>query len=385
MEQLFCTKLELEQMSLLREEISAFLTRELEPIQDDINQTKEIPLSLIKKMGQRGIYGPLIPEEYGGTNIGLIAHCIITEEISKRNVAASVTRTPCILDGYTLLKHGTQAQKEKYLSQIATADKLCSICITEEMAGSDAAGVKTIAEKEGDEYILNGSKRFITNAGIADYYFVWALTDMDVNSHSGMSVFLIEKGTPGFETDTPYGLLGLNGVKNGTLTFKDVRIPIDNLIGAEGEGFQILMSTFNIERITLSSECNGISLAALASSKNYAKNRVQFGKSIASFQAIRLKIAQMATKLRAARLLTYSAAKLANLGAPFTKEASIAKAFSSKSAVEIALEAVQIHGGDGYTDQYPVERYLRDAKFFQIGGGTSEIQNLIIAREELKE
>jgi alkylation response protein AidB-like acyl-CoA dehydrogenase len=385
MERLFCRKQESENLAELRQAIGTFLSEELEPIQNEINQKKEIPLAIIRKMGKKGLYGPLIPEDYSGTNMGMIAHCIITEEISKRNVAASVTRTPCILDGYTLLKHGTEEQKENYLSQIATAEKLCSICITEETAGSDAAGVKTVAVKDGAEYVLNGSKRFITNAGIADYYFVWALTDTKVNPHVGMSVFLVERDTPGFTVDTPYGLLGLNGVKNGVLNFKDVRIPTKNLIGAEGKGFEILMSTFNVERITLSSECNGISLAALRASKEYAKQRIQFGKPIASFQGIRLKIAEITTKLRAARLLTYSAAKLATLGHAYAKEASIAKAFSSKSAVQIALEAVQIHGGDGYTDQYPVERYLRDAKFFQIGGGTSEIQNLIIAREEMKE
>lgn len=367
-----------------KNEVIEFLSKELKPFQDQINQTKDIPISIIKKMGKIGLYGPLIPKEYNGTNLGMIAHCIITEEISKLNVAASVIRTPCILDGFTLLKYGTKDQKEKYLKKIATAEKLYSICITEESAGSDAAGIKTTAIKEGNEYVLNGSKRFITNAGLADYYFVWALTNPKIDAHQGMSVFLVEKDTPGFIIETPYGLLGLNGVKNGTLTFNKARIPEENLIGEEGKGFQILMSTFNVERITLSSECNGISLAALEASKNYARSRIQFGKPIASFQAIRLKIAHMATKLRAARLLTYSAARLANLNLDFTREASMAKAFSSKSAVEIALEAVQIHGGDGYTDQYPVERYLRDAKFFQIGGGTSEIQNLIIAREELK-
>ncbi len=368
----------------LKNEVIEFLSKELKPFQDQINQTKEIPISIIKKMGKVGLYGPLIPKEYNGTNLGMIAHCIITEEISKLNVAASVTRTPCILDGYTLLKYGTKNQKEKYLKKIATAEKLCSICVTEESAGSDAAGIKTTAIKESNEYVLNGSKRFITNAGLADYYFVWALTNPKINAHQGMSVFLVEKDTPGFIVETPYGLLGLNGVKNGTLTFDKARIPEENLIGEEGKGFQILISTFNVERITLSSESNGISLAALEASKNYAKKRIQFGKPIASFQGIRLKIANMATNLQAARLLTYSAAKLAAQNLNYTKEASMAKAFSSKSAVEIALEAVQIHGGEGYTDNYPVERYLRDAKFFQIGGGTSEIQNLIIAREELK-
>lgn len=381
MENLFCNEKEI----ALKGEVAEFLRKELEPIQDEINQTKELPIALIKKMGKMGLYGPLIPEQYNGTDLGMIAHCIITEEISRLNVAVSVTRTPCILDGYVLKNHGTEEQKEKYLKRIATAEKLCSICITEEGAGSDVAGVKTTARKEADEYVLNGSKRFITNAGLADYYFVWAITNSEVDPHLGMSVFLVEKDTPNFIIENPYGLLGLYGVKNGTLTFENARIPEENIIGEEGRGFQILMSTFNVERITLSSECNGISLAALETSKNYAKTRIQFGKPIATFQAIRLKIAHMATKLRAARLLTYSAAKLANLNQNITKEASMAKAFSSKSAVEIAIEAVQIHGGDGYTDQYPVERYLRDAKFFQIGGGTSEIQNLIIAREELKE
>jgi len=381
MERIFFSETEIK----AREEVSAFLTSELDPIQNQINQTKEIPLAFIRKIGQMGYFGPLIPKRYKGTELGLMAHCIITEELSRRNVAVSVTRTPCILDGYTLLKQGTEKQKEKYLPKIATGEKLCSICITEECAGSDTAGIKTYAQKEGDSYLLNGSKRFITNAGLADYYLVWALTDLKRDPHQALSVFMVEKETPGLTIETPYGLLGLNGVKNGILKFENLKIPAENLIGQEGKGFQILMSTFNLERITLSSECNGISLAALESSKTYARKRIQFGKPIDSFQAIRLKIAQMATQLQAARLLTYTAAKLATMNLSFTKEASMAKSFASKSAVEIALEAVQIHGGDGYTDQYPVERYLRDAKFFQIGGGTSEIQNLIIAREELKE
>ena len=298
MEKLFYNEKEI----ALKGEVEDFLRKELEPIQDEINQTKELPITLIRKMGKKGLFGPLIPEKYNGTGLGMIAHCIITEEISKWNVAASVTRTPCILDGYTFLKHGTDEQKEKYLKKIATAEKLCSICITEESAGSDAAGVKTVARRTGNEYILNGSKRFITNAGIADYYLVWCLTDEKMDPHQGMSVLLVEKDTPGFTIENPYGLLGLNGVKNGILTFQDAIIPIENLIGEEGKGFQILMSTFNVERITLSNECNGISLAALEASKKYAKERIQFGKPIASFQAIRLKIAQMATKLRAARL-----------------------------------------------------------------------------------
>ncbi len=368
----------------LREKLREFLLKVLEPIKNEINRKRKIPISLIKKIGKKGLIGPLIPKSYNGTELGMIAHCMITEEISRLNVAVSVTRTPCILDGYLVNKFGNEEQKKKYLKKIATGDKLCSICVTEKDAGSNVAGIKTTAEKMGDVYQLNGSKKFITNAGIADYYFIWCITKQNVNPRNGMSVFLVEKDTPGLIIENPYELMGINGVYNGTLQFEKLEVSKDNLIGKEGEGFQSLMATFNVERLTLSSESNGISLAALEDSKNYAKNRIQFNKPISNFQLIRLKIAEMATKLQAARLLTYNAAKLAEMNLNITKEASMAKAFSSKSAVEIASEAVQIHGGDGYTDDYSVERYMRDAKFFMIGGGTTEIQNLIIAREELK-
>ncbi|MHA1106877.1 MAG: acyl-CoA dehydrogenase family protein [Promethearchaeota archaeon] len=319
-----------------------------------------------------------------GKQLGIIAHCMITEEISKINVAVSVSRTPCILMGYLLNKFSNEYQKEKYLKQVATGDKICSICVTEEMAGSNVAGIKTTAEKKGNSYVLNGSKRFITNAGLSDYYFIWAISNKTVNPRGGMSVFLVEKDTPGLSNENPYNLMGINGIYNGNLELKNVEVPEENLIGMEGNGFNDLMEVFNIERLTLSSESNGIALAAFKESKNYAKTRIQFDKPIASFQLIKLKIAEMATKLQAARLLTYSAAKLLEMKINVTKEASMAKAYSSKTAFEITSEAVQIHGGNGYTDKHSVERYMRDAKFFMIGGGTTEIQNLIIAREELK-
>ena len=368
----------------LQQEVRQFLSKELDPIKTDIDQKKEVPVSLIKKLGDKGLIGPLIPKAYNGIERGMVAHCMVTEEIAKLNAAVSVTRTPCILMGYLVNNHGNEEQKDKYLKKIAIGEKLCSICITEKDAGSNVAGIKTFAKKVGDHYILNGSKRFITNAGIADYYFVWSITNQNINPRNGMSVFLVEKDTPGFTTENPYGLMGINGVFNGTLNLENVKIPEENLIGKEGHGFQNLMATFNVERITLSSECNGISIAALEDSKRYAKSRIQFNKPISSFQIIQMKIAEMATKLRASRLLTYSAAKQFELGKNVTKEASMAKAFASKTAVKIASEAVQIHGGVGYTNDYSVERYMRDAKFFMIGGGTSEIQNLVIAREELK-
>ena len=368
----------------LREDVRKFLLTELEPIKNEINQNKKIPPSLIKEIGKKGLIGPLIPKRYNGSEFGMIAHCMITEEISRINTSISVTRTPCILDGFLLNKFGNEVQKENYLKKIATGEKLCSICVTEKDAGSNVAGIKTVAEKRGDIYLLNGSKRFIVNVGIADYYFIWCITNKNVDPRNGMSVFLVEKDTPGLTIENPYGLMGINGIYNGILQFKNIEVSEENLIGEEGSGFQSLMATFNIERLTLSSESNGISLAALEDSKYYAKNRIQFNKPISSFQLIKLKIAEMATKLQAARLLTYNAAKLNEMNMNITKEASMAKVFSSKTAVEITSEAVQIHGGDGYTDDYSVERYMRDAKFFMIGGGTSEIQNLIIAREELK-
>ena len=380
MENLFFT----DNVHAAKKKVMSFLQKELEPIKNDINRANKIPIAILKKMGKEGLFGPLIPQKYRGTELGIIAHCMITEEISKINVAVSVSRTPCILMGYLLNKFSKEQQKEKYLKQVATGDKICSICVTEEMAGSNVADIKTTAEKKGNSYLLNGSKKFITNAGLSDYYFIWAISNQNVNPRGGMSVFLVEKDIPGLRIENPYNLMGINGIYNGNLELKNVEIPEENLIGMEGNGFNDLMDVFNIERLTLSSECNGIALAALEESKNYAKKRFQFNKPIASFQIIKLKIAEMATKLQAARLLTYSAAKLSEINVNFTKEASMAKAYSSKTALEITSEAVQIHGGNGYTDNYPVERYMRDAKFFMIGGGTTEIQNLIIAREELK-
>jgi alkylation response protein AidB-like acyl-CoA dehydrogenase len=368
----------------LQLEIREFLNKELGPLGNKIGKESKVPISLMKEMGKRGLIGPLIPKSYNGTDYGFITHCMITEEISRHNVAASVTRTPCILDGYLLNKYGNKEQKDIYLKSIATGEKLCSICVTEEEAGSNVAGIKTLAIKEGDNYIINGSKKYITNAGIADYYFIWCITNKEINPRNGMSVLLVEKDTPGLEVENPYNLMGIQGIYNGIIHLNQIKVPKENLIGTEGLGFQSLMDTFNIERMTLSAECNGISIAALEQSKDYAKKRIQFNKPISKFQIIKLKIAEMATKLQAARLLTYSAAKLAEMNKNVTKEASMAKAYAAKTAVDIALEAVQIYGGEGYTDNYPIERYLRDAKFFQIGGGTTEIQNLVIAREELK-
>jgi alkylation response protein AidB-like acyl-CoA dehydrogenase len=368
----------------LQTEIRKFLNKELGPLVNKIGRDSKVPISLIKEMGKKGLIGPLIPKNYNGTEDGLITHCMITEEISRYNVAVSVTRTPCILDGYLLNRYGNEEQKVNFLKNIATGDKLCSICVTEEEAGSNVAGIKTSARKEGNSFIINGSKKYITNAGIADYYFIWCLTNKDINPRNGMSVLLVEKDTPGLEVENPYNLMGIQGIYNGIIHLNNVKVPKDNLIGAEGSGFQSLMDTFNIERMTLSAECNGISLAALEQSKDYAKKRIQFDKPISKFQIIKFKIAKMATKLQAARLLTYSAAKLADMNKIVTKEASMAKAFAAKTAVDLTIEAVQIYGGEGYTDNYPIERYLRDAKFFQIGGGTTEIQNLVIAREELK-
>ena len=366
-------------------EVRDVLNRELEPLKNEFTKQNLIPIELMKKIGKEGLLGPLIPKIYDGTQLGIIAHCMITEEISKINVAVSVSRTPCILMGYLLNYHGNEVNKKRYLKSVATGGKICSICVTEESAGSNVSGIKTVARKTGDSYVLNGSKRFITNAGISDYYFIWAISDQNANPRNGMSVFLVEKDNKGLIIDRPHGLMGINGVWNGNLTLKDVEVPEENMIGLEGSGYNSLMDTFNIERLTLSSESNGISLAALKESKEYAKTRIQFNKAIANFQIIKLKIAEMATKLQAARLLTYSAAKLAEMNINITKEASMAKAYSSKTALEITTEAVQIHGGNGYTDLYPVEKYMRDARFFMIGGGTSEIQNLIIAREELRD
>ncbi|MHA1328884.1 MAG: acyl-CoA dehydrogenase family protein [Promethearchaeota archaeon] len=367
-----------------KKELKEYLEKELIPFDKDLSEKYKIPVSLIKSFGKKGLLGPLIPREFGGSELGWIHHVLITEEISEINVSASVSRTPCILMGYLLNEFGNEWQKKIFLKEVARGEKICSICVTEEDAGSNVAGIKTKARKKGDSYILNGAKKFITNAGIADFYFIWAITDQNVDPRHGMSIFLVNKEMPGLSIECNYDLMGIKSVNNGIIKLENVEVPSENLIGELNQGYGNLMKVFNLERITLSSECNGISLAALNASKEYAKNRIQFKKPIASFQITRYKIAEMATKLQAARLLTYSAAKLAELGENVTREASMAKAFSSRTALEISTEAVQILGGNGYTNMYLVERYMRDAKFFQIGGGTSEIQNLIIAREELK-
>ena len=367
-----------------KKELQEYLEKELMPLDKDLSEINKIPVSLIKSFGKKGLLGPLIPTEFGGSELGWIHHVLITEEISKINVSASVSRTPCILMGYLLSEFGNEWQKKTFLKEVARGEKICSICVTEEEAGSNVAGIKTMARKKRDSYILNGAKKFITNAGIADYYFIWAITDQNIDPRNGMSIFLVNKEMPGLSIECSYELMGIKSVNNGIIKLENVEVPSENLIGELNQGYGNLMKVFNLERITLSSECNGISLAALNASKEYAKNRIQFNKPIASFQITKYKIAEMATKLQAARLLTYSAAKLAELGENVTREASMAKAFSSRTALEISTEAVQILGGNGYTNMYLVERYMRDAKFFQIGGGCSEILNLIVAREELK-
>jgi len=301
MENLFYT----DKIHNVKKNVVNFLKAELEPIKNDLNNTNKIAIALLKKLGKQGLIGPLIPQKYGGTELGNVAHCMITEEISKINAAISVSRTPCILMGYLLNKFSNEQQKEKFLKKVVMGDKICSICVTEEMAGSNVADIKTTAEKRGNSYLLNGSKKFITNAGLSDYYFIWAISNQNMNPRQGMSVFLVEKDEPGLNIENPYNLMGINGIYNGNLELKNVEVSEENLIGMEGNAFNDLMNVFNIERLTLSSECNGIALAALEDSKTYAKTRIQFNKPIASFQLTKVKIAEMATKLQAARLLTY--------------------------------------------------------------------------------
>lgn len=278
-----------------------------------------------------------------------------------------------------ILYFGTEEQKQKYVTKLASGEYLGAFCLTEPSAGSDAGSLKTRAVKQGDHYVLNGAKVFITNGGEADTYIVFASTNPELGT-KGVSAFIVEKDTPGFVIGKDEHKMGLHGSKTVQLTFEDAKVPAENLLGAEGEGFKIAMANLDVGRIGIAAQSLGIAEAAVQAATNYAKERVQFGKPIAAQQGVSFKLADMATAVEGARLLTYRAANLRALGKPCGKEASMAKLFASQTAMSVAIEAVQVFGGYGYTKDYPVERYFRDAKVCEIYEGTSEIQRLVIGK-----
>lgn len=369
-----------EDQKMIQESAKDFAQNEIAPSAVERDIKAEFPTEIVKKMGELGFMGMMVPEELGGAGLDTISYVLAMIEISKVDASLGVIMSVNnSLVCYGLEAYGSDHIKEKYLKPLARGEKLGAFALSEPEAGSDATKQKTMADKDGDFYVLNGIKNWITNGTTADYTLVMATTDKE-KAHKGISTFLVEKGTEGFGYGIKEDKLGIRSSDTCSLTFENCRVPKENLVWEEGKGFKFAMNTLNGGRIGIAAQAIGIAEASLEASIKYSKERKAFGKEISSLQAIQFKLADMAVKVDAAKLLTFKAAALKDAGKPYFKEAAMAKLYASKISVECALEAIQIHGGYGYVREYLVERYLRDSKITEIYEGTSEIQKIVIAR-----
>ncbi|GAM12725.1 acyl-CoA dehydrogenase [Mesobacillus selenatarsenatis] len=369
-----------EEQEMMRKMVRDFAQTEIAPFVEKMEEG-EFPREILRKMGELGLMGIPVPEEYGGSEMDFISYIIAIHEISKVSATVGVILSVHTSVGTNpILYFGTEEQKGKYVPKLAAGEYLGAFCLTEPSAGSDAASLKTRAVKKDGHYVLNGSKVFITNGGEADVYIVFASTNPEAGT-KGVSAFIVEKDTPGFIVGKDEHKMGLYGSRTVQLTFEDMKVPEENLLGQEGEGFKIAMSNLDSGRIGIAAQALGIAEAALEAATDYAKERVQFGKPIAAQQGVGFKLADMATSVEAAKLLIYRAAQLRSEGQKCGIEASMAKLFTSRTAVEVTTEAIQVFGGYGYTKEYPVERYFRDAKVTEIYEGTSEIQKIVISKQ----
>ena len=369
---------------LIQDMVREFATNELEPVAEEIDRSGEFPWTNIKKMAELGLMGMIVPEKYGGGGMSFVSLAIAVEEISRAcastGVIVAVNQT---LSAYPILKFGDDSQKQKYLPVLAKAEKLGAFGLTEANAGSDPAAMETHAKLDGDHYIINGSKRFITNGGEAGIFIVFASTDKE-KGYKGISAFIIERDFPGFSVGKHEDLMGLRATANCELLFEDCKVPKENLLGEEGQGFKIALHTIDTSRIDIGAQAVGIAQGALDASLKYSKERKTFGKPICEYEMIQSKLAEMATRIDAARLLVYRAAAMKDAGIErYSKEAAMAKYMASEACMYSVREAVQIYGGYGYTKDYAVERFFRDAKVMEIYEGTSEIQKIVIARNLL--
>lgn len=371
-----------EEQRMIRDMVRDYAVNTVEPRASEIDKTCRFPVETFREMAEMGLMALPVSDEYGGGGADYLSYAITIEELAR--VCAS---TALSLAAHTslvcmpLYLFGNEAQKKKYLPGLGSGT-LGAYGLTEPNAGSDAGGTQTTAVKQGDKYILNGTKIFITNANYAETFIATAVTEKGIGT-KGISAFVFEKNTPGFSLGSKDEKLGMRGSDWGTLQFDNAEVPAENLIGEEGKGFKYFMQTLDNGRISIGALGVGIAQGSLDKALQYAKERRQFGKPIADFQAIQFMLADMAMEIEAARLLVYNAARLKLAGQPFTKEASMAKLYASEVASRAANHAIQIHGGYGYTKDFPVERYLRDAKLCEIGEGTSEIQRTVIARNIL--
>ncbi len=377
-----------EEQEMIRKMARDFAQNELAPVAAELDEKSEPPLANLKKMAELGFMGLAIPEEYGGIEADAISYAIAVEEISKACASTGVIMAVHnSLGSYGLVTFGTEEQKRKFLPPLASGQWIATFGLTEPETGSDAASIKTRAVLDGDEYVLNGTKQFITSAPFAHLFVIFAVTD-PTKGHRGISAFLVEKGTPGFSVGREENKMGIRAASTCGLTFEDCRIPVANRLGKEGEGFKIAMASLDAGRVGIAAQAVGIAQGAYEAALAYAKERHQFGRPIAEFQGIQWMLADMATRIEAARLLTYQAAlakdRAKKTGERYSKEAAMAKLFASETAVWVTQKAVQIHGGYGYIKEYAVERYYRDAKITEIYEGTSEIQRIVIAHQILR-
>ncbi|MCK4717127.1 MAG: acyl-CoA dehydrogenase [Thermoplasmata archaeon] len=360
-----------------------FAEKEIKPQAAEYDEEEKFNRELYRKMGQVGLMGMTIPKEYGGAGVGKLSYVLALEEVARACGSTALTmEAHNSLSMLHIFEKGTEEQRRKYIPKLARGEWLSCWALTEPGAGSDAGGTDTVAVLDGDEWVLNGCKSFITTGHPSDVAVVMAMTDKSKGA-KGISAFVVETNTPGYKFGSEEKKLGMRATVTSELIFEDCRIPKENLLGKMGFGFIGAMQILDGGRVAISSLSLGLAQAALDESVKYAKEREQFGRPIAKFQAIQWKLADMATQLEAARLLVHRAAWMEDTGKKFSKEASISKLFSSEMATRACIEAIQIHGGYGYTRDYPVERFMRDAKLCEIGEGTSEVQRMLIARHLL--
>ena len=372
-----------EEQLMIQESARDFAQNEIAPTAVERDIKAEFPTEIIKKLGELGFLGMMVSPDYGGAGMDTISYVLAMIEISKVDASVGVIMSVNnSLVTWGLEEYGSDFIKQKYLVPLAKGEKLGAFALSEPEAGSDATQQHTIADKDGDFFVLNGMKNWITNGTTADYHLVMATTDK-TKGHKGISTFLVEKGTPGFDHGKKEDKLGIRSSDTCSLIFENCRVPKENIVWEEGRGFNFAMNTLNGGRIGIASQALGIAEASLEAAVKYSKERKAFGKEIANLQAIQFKLADMAMKVDAAKLLTLKAAAMKDAGQKYFAEAAMAKLYASKIAVECALEAIQIHGGYGYVREYLVERYLRDAKITEIYEGTSEIQRIVIARSLL--
>jgi len=372
-----------EKNQAVRRSVRAFCERELMPIAKDLDLEARFPWEVVEKMGKLGYFGIQVPKEFGGAGMDAVSYVIVIEEISRACAGLGLCLTVHYGVGvYPIMAFGTDEQKNKWIPPLAKGEKIGAFCLTEPNAGTDPGGIEATAFRDGDHYVVNANKVFVTNGGVADVCLIFARTNAE-GGHKGISVIVAERGTPGFVVGDLEDLCGMRANPVSSIRLYDCRVPVGNLIGKEGMGLQIGLKALDTGRMGIAAQALGIAQAAFDEALRYAKERRQFGVPIAKHQAIQMMIADMATQIDAARLMVYRAAVMDNQGQPLSRVAAMAKLFASETACNVTDLAVQIHGGYGYSKSYPVERYYRDARVTRIYEGTSEIQRVVIARSVL--